>query len=127
MPTRRLVVRLALLAAVLGTVAAAVFGHHRDLWVEIGVAALLGVGLGDLFTLGLERFVGLRYLHRGRRSRGARVALIAGLALAAAGFVAFAAARGHSRAFETAAVVIVLIGALSAVVAFLLRTFSVFT
>ncbi len=91
------------------------------------MAAILGIGLGDLFTLGLERFVGLRYLHRGRRSRGARVALVAGLALAAAGFVAFAAARGHSRGLETAGVVTVLLGALSAVVAFLLRTFSVFT
>jgi hypothetical protein len=60
MPNRRLVVRLALLAAVLGIAVAAVVGHHRDLWIDIGVAAVLGVGLGDLFTLGLERFVGLR-------------------------------------------------------------------
>ena len=131
MPNRRLVVRLALLAAVLGIAAAAVFGRatgrHRDLWLEVAVAAVLGMGLGDLFTLGLERFVGLRYLHRGRRSPGARAALVAGLALAAAGFVVFAAARGHSRGLETAAVVTVLVGALSAVVAFLLRTFSVFT
>jgi lipoprotein-releasing system permease protein len=127
MPNRRLVVRLALLAAVLGIAVAAVVGHHRDLWIDIGVAAVLGVGLGDLFTLGLERFVGLRYLHRGRRSRGARVALVAGLALAAVAFGVFTAARGHSRGLETAAVVTVLFGALSAVVAFLLRTFSVFT
>ncbi len=97
------------------------------LWIEIAVAAVIAVGLGRLFTLGLERFVGLRYLHRGRRSRGARVALAVGLGLVAAGFAAFAVARGRARGLETAAVITILLGALAAVVAFLLRTFSVFT
>src|ERR1700744_4345417 len=45
----------------------------------------------------------------------------------AAGFGLFALAHGRWRATETAAVLAVLAGGLVAVVAFLLRTFSVFT
>jgi len=124
----RFIVRLALLALVVAIVAAAALAtRHRDALIELGLAALLGIGLGDLFTLGLERFVGLRYLHRGRRSPGARAAMVAGLLLVALGFAAFAAAHGRSRGAETTAVIAVLIGALVAVVGFLLRTFSVFT
>ena len=91
------------------------------------MAGLLVVGLADLFTLGLERLVGMRYLHRGRRSRGARLALVVGVALMVVGFGLFSLAHGQSRALGTAAVLGVLAGGLTAVVAFLLRTFSVFT
>jgi lipoprotein-releasing system permease protein len=124
----RLLVRLALLAVVAAIAAAAALAtRHRGVLMELGLAALLGIGLGDLFTLGLERFVGLRYLHRGRRAPGARAVMAAGLGLVGLGFAAFAASHGRSRGAETAAVIAVLIGALVAVVAFLLRTFSVFT
>ena len=41
--------------------------------------------LGELFALGLERFVGLRYLHRGRRAGGTRALLAVGLGLLAGG------------------------------------------
>jgi lipoprotein-releasing system permease protein len=124
----RLTTRLIVAAALAGLFVAAIFSPgRRFLLIEVAVAGLLGVGLGDLFTLGLERLVGMRYLHRGRRSRGARAALGAGLALMAAGFGVFALGHGHSRPIETAAVLGVLAGGLTVVVAFLLRTFSVFT
>jgi lipoprotein-releasing system permease protein len=124
----RSLVRLVVLLAVAALAVAAVFEPaHRATLIEGGVAALLVLGLGDLFTRGLERLVGLRYLHRGRRSRGARVALLAGLLMVALGFGLFALTRGRARPLETVAVLAVLLGGLVAVVAFLLRVFSVFT
>ncbi len=123
-PIARLVV---LLAASAVAVAAVFRPTHRAALIEAAIAGLLGLGMADLFTLGLERLVGLRYLHRGRRSRGARVALAGGLLLMAVGFGVFALVHGRSRALETAAVVAILVGGLIAVVAFLLRVFSVFT
>jgi lipoprotein-releasing system permease protein len=124
----RLLTRLALLAVFGGLAAAAAFlPGKRAMLLEAGAAGLLGVALGLLFSLGLERLVGMRYLHRGRRSAGARVGLFAGLLLMAVGFAVFALVRGHSRSVETVAVLTVLTGGLVAVVAFLLRTFSVFT
>jgi lipoprotein-releasing system permease protein len=123
-PVARLVV---LLAASAVAVAAVFRPTHRAALIEAAIAGLLGLGMADLFTLGLERLVGLRYLHRGRRSRGARVALAGGLLLMAVGFGLFALVHGRSRALETAAVVSILVGGLVAVVAFLLRVFSVFT
>ena len=83
--------------------------------------------LTELFLLGLERLVGLRYLHRGRRSRARWSALIGGVALLAASFILFVWSRGRWRVVETVAVIGVLAGGLAAVVAFLLRVFSVFT
>ena len=124
----RLTTRLVTAAVVAAlAIAAILLPGRRFMLIEAAVAGLLGVGLGDLFTLGLERLVGMRYLYRGRRSRGARAALVAGFGLMAVGFGVFALAHGHSRAIETVAVLGVLSGGLTAVVAFLLRTFSVFT
>jgi lipoprotein-releasing system permease protein len=124
----RLTTRLLAAGAVAGLAVAAIFlPGRRFMLLEAAVAGLLGVGLGDLFTLGLERLVGMRYLHRGRRSGGARAALAAGVGLIGVGFGVFALAHGHSRPIETVAVLGVLAGGLTAVVAFLLRTFSVFT
>ncbi len=124
----RLLTRLLLLAAIAAAALAAGFlPSQRWRLIVAAVAGLLGVGCADLFTLGLERLVGMRYLHRGRRSRGARVGLLVGLLLVAVGFGVFALAHGHSRPIETVAVLSVLAGGLTAVVGFLLRTFSVFT
>jgi hypothetical protein len=124
----RLITRLILLVAFAAVaVAAMLLPNHRTALIEAAVAGLVVVGLADLFTLGLERLVGVRYLHRGRRSRGARLALVVGVALMIVGFGVFSLAHGHSRVIETVAVLGVLAGGLTAVVAFLLRTFSVFT
>jgi lipoprotein-releasing system permease protein len=116
-------------AVTLGVVAVAAirWPAYRMTLIQGAGGGLLGLGMGDLFSLGLERLVGMRYLHRGRRSRGARVALAVGLGLMGLGFVGVGLAHGHARALETAAVLGVLAGGLVAVVAFLLRTFSVFT
>jgi lipoprotein-releasing system permease protein len=88
--------------------------------------ALVGA-VGALFTLGLERLVGLRYLHRSRRPRGTRVALAVAVIGAALGFAVLFASRGRFRAGETFGVIAVLLAALAGVLAFLLRVFSVFT
>jgi lipoprotein-releasing system permease protein len=93
------------------------------------VALVLGWVLVVLFKLGLERLVGLRYLHRGRRSRWASIGLAAGLAMVVVGFIVFAIAhpQHRHRVVETAGVVGILAGGLLAVVSFLMRVFSVFT
>ena len=117
----RLIVRFVLLGAVAVAVAGAfALPVHRSALIEGALAGLLGLGLGELFALGLERLVGLRYLHRGRGSRGSHLALVAGIVLVALGFGVFALAHGRSRAVETVAVLGVLAGGLVAVVAFLL-------
>jgi hypothetical protein len=124
----RLLTRLLRLVLIVGVfVPAIALPSHRTTLIGGAVAGLLAVGLASLFTLGLERLVGMRYLHRGRRSRGARLALVVGVALIVVGFGVFSLAHGRSRAIETVAVLGVLAGGLTAVVAFLLRTFSVFT
>jgi lipoprotein-releasing system permease protein len=71
--------------------------------------------------------VGLRYLHRAARPRGALAALAASLLLVTAGLALFFASRGRFRVGETMGVVTALLGALGAVLSFLLRVFSVFT
>jgi lipoprotein-releasing system permease protein len=127
MRARPLAHLLVLLAVAAVATAAVLKPDHRATLIGGAIAGLLALGFGNLFTLGLERLVGLRYLHRGRRSRGARAALVAGLLLVAAGFGLFTLVHGRSRILETIAVLGVLLGGLVAVVAFLLRVFSVFT
>jgi lipoprotein-releasing system permease protein len=99
----------------------------RGTLIAIAAAIALVVGMGVLLSLGLERFVGLRYLHRARRPRGARPALVTCALAAAVGFAIFFASRGRFRAGETVGVVTVLLAALGCVGALLLRIFSVFT
>jgi lipoprotein-releasing system permease protein len=137
---RRAIVRIALRAAAALTIGALV-GVSRlapgtrlsdgTRWTLVAVAVAIGLGwvLAELLKLGLERLVGFRYLHRGRRSRWASIGLVAGLALIGVGFVVFAVAHpGHRhRIVETAGVVSILAGGLLFLVAFLLRVFSVFT
>jgi hypothetical protein len=116
----------------LATVAAAGVGAflspiHRPRLVAAALGVLLALGLSELFALGLERFVGLRYLHRARRARSTMVGMALALGLAGLGLGLFFVARGHSRSWETVGVVMVLLAGLGAVSALLLRLFSVFT
>ncbi len=121
-------IRVAVSVAIATAVLAAVQQPaRRPGLIALAVGMTLCWGLGELFSLELERVVGLRYLHRGRRSRGARVALAAaGLAFVASG-VLLVATRGHSRLLETASVIGVLASGLIVVVALVLCFFSVFT
>jgi lipoprotein-releasing system permease protein len=100
-------------------------------WSLVAIAVAIGIGwvLAELLKLNLERLVGFRYLHRGRRSRWATVGLAGGLGLLVVGFLVFVLARPEHRhrVIETAGVVGILAGGLLAVVSFLLRVFSVFT
>lgn len=90
-----------------------------------GLALLLSLVLFWIFRF--ERFVGLRYLLRGRASRAARTGLaIAGLTTVV-GIVALVVGRGGSRGLETAGVVLTLLGGLGVMLFVLLRIFSVFT
>jgi lipoprotein-releasing system permease protein len=124
----RALVRLLVIGAAVAAVASALrWPERRASFLEAALVLVLAFGIGDMFSRGLERLIGLRYLHRGRQSGGARAALAAGIALAALAFAGLAAAHGRSRGLETAAVIAVLVGGLVAVVAFLLRIFSVFT
>ena len=120
--------RLAIFVAVIAVAVAAVV-HPRYLWtlVAVDVALLLGWALGELLTFDLERLVGFRYLHRGRRSPWALRGLVGGGALVVAGVVMFVVAHGRARGVETAGIVSILLGGLIVVVAFLMRLFSVFT
>jgi lipoprotein-releasing system permease protein len=120
--------RLVLAAAAVAAGAGAMV--RPDRWEAFGAAALallFLLGVGELFSLDLERFVGFRYLHRVRRPRGTLRALAASLGGVALGLLVFFSARGHSRALETAGVICVLVAALAVIVVFLLRAFSVFT
>src|SRR5260221_13267372 len=99
---RRRLARLVLIVAALAAAAAAVGRPaHREAFAAAAFALVLLLGLGELFTLGLERFVGFRYLHRARKPRGTRGALVVSLVFVALGFTIFLLARGHSRAGET--------------------------
>src|SRR5262245_6893176 len=91
-------IRVAVSIAVAAAVVAAVKQPaYRSGMIAFGVGTALCWVLGELFALDLERIVGLRYLHRGRRSRGARVALAAGAAAFVASLVLFVATRGRLR------------------------------
>jgi lipoprotein-releasing system permease protein len=99
----------------------------RPQLMAVTIGVLLGVGLYELFALGFERFVGLRYLHRSRNQRAALIGLGLSLLLAAVGLAVFFLSRGRVRALETAGVITVLVGGLAAVLCLLLQLFSVFT
>jgi lipoprotein-releasing system permease protein len=94
--------------------------------VAAGILALsTSVVLFVLFRF--ERFVGVRYLERGRATRPVRAGLWTSMALTVAALVLFVMARGRQREVETAAVVLILVGALAVILFLLLRIFSVFT
>jgi lipoprotein-releasing system permease protein len=125
---RRRLARLVLVAAALAAAGgAALRPAQREIFGACALALLLTLALGELFSLGLERLVGFRYLHRVRRPRGTAGALAVALGGVALGLALFLATRGHSRAGETVGVICVLVAALAVVVIFLLRAFSVFT
>jgi lipoprotein-releasing system permease protein len=132
----RIVPRIMTSFAIVGLVGAARFAPATRLsdgarWAMLAIAVALGLGwvLIELLKLSLERLVGFRYLHRGRRSRWAWIGLAVGAAFIFVGFVGFAIAHPHHRfrIIETAGVVFILVGGLVSVVAFLLRVFSIFT
>ena len=92
----------------------------------IGVAAL-AASVALFAGFGFERFVGLRYLLRSRRSHAARAGLVITGALTLLGLAALFAGRGNARALETAGVTLTVLGGLGLLVFVLLRIFSVFT
>jgi lipoprotein-releasing system permease protein len=90
-------------------------------------AAAVAVGLVLFSLFGFERFVGLRYLLRTRRSEVSNVGLVITSLLIAGGFAALFAGRGYSRGLETLGVVAILTPAPFFMGFALLRVFSVFT
>jgi lipoprotein-releasing system permease protein len=90
-------------------------------------AAAVAVGLVLFSLFGFERFVGLRYLLRTRRSEVSNIGLVITTLLIAAGCAALFAGRGYSRGLETLGVVAILTPAPFFMGFALLRVFSVFT
>jgi lipoprotein-releasing system permease protein len=122
--------RATLLSAAAGVAAAGIWWRPvlQSKLTAVAIGVLLALGLIELFSLVLERFVGLRYLHRNRRTHVALVGFGVSLAVTAAGLALFYLSRGErSRGLETLGVVAALIGGLAAVMAVLLQLFSVFT
>jgi lipoprotein-releasing system permease protein len=102
--------------------------------MDLFFAGTLAVGLLALLASVLllagyrfERFVGTRYLRRGSWSRAVRIGPLVALGVTLADFLVLLAARDHSRAVETVAVVIALAALLASILLVLLRFFSVFT
>lgn len=124
---RRLLRLLLVAAAVVAGVGAIARPEHATQLGAAGIAALLGLGLVELFSTGLERFVGLRYLHRSKPSKRARAILVQGAIHLAMSLILFFVSRGRWRGVETFAVINVLIAGLEVSLAVLLRVFSVFT
>ncbi len=88
----------------------------------------LGASVALFFAYRFERFVGLRYLLRGRGSRAAKAGLlVATIAVVVGVSAVFAGGRGQSRDLETMGVVLTLFGALAVMLFLLLRVFAVFT
>jgi lipoprotein-releasing system permease protein len=94
--------------------------------LSAGVVAL-GLSVALFFGYGFERFVGLRYLLRGRSSQAARAGLIVTAGVMLVGLAALFGGRGHSRELETVGVMLSLLGGLGLLLFALLRVFSVFT
>lgn len=92
----------------------------------LGSAALL-VSLLLFLGFRFERFVGLRYLLRAKRSTVARTGLTVTALVMVVGLVALFGGRGHSREIETLGVMATLLGGLGLLLFALLRVFSVFT
>ena len=90
-------------------------------------AAAVAVGLFLFFAFRFERFVGLRYLLRTRRSEISNIGLLITSLLMAGGVAALLAGRGYSRGLETLGVVAILTPAPFFMGFALLRVFSVFT
>ncbi len=91
-----------------------------------GILALVASGV-LLAHAGFERFIGLRYLRRGRVTSGARAGLAVAVAVVGIGVALLALGHGRARDLETAGVMLTLVGALLATLFLLLRIFSVFT
>jgi lipoprotein-releasing system permease protein len=94
--------------------------------VAAGILAL-ATSVVMFWLFRFERFVGVRYLERGRASRSVRAGLVGSALLTAGAIALFAAAHGRQRQIETVAVVLILLGVLAAILFVLLRIFSVFT
>jgi hypothetical protein len=102
--------------------------------VLVAIIVVFALGLASLLAslllfagLRFERSVGMRYLVRGRASTVANAGMLAMGLIAVAGLVVLFAARGHTRALETAGVMATLLGGLGLLLFALLRVFSVFT
>jgi lipoprotein-releasing system permease protein len=101
---------------------------HPAVYVVFGAGMLALLASAALFiAYRFERFVGVRYLERGRPSRAVRAGLWSALGLTAIGVGTLLAARGHVRELETVGVVLALMGALAAIFFVLMRILSVFT
>jgi lipoprotein-releasing system permease protein len=102
-----------------------------SLWffvVAVGIGAAAVAASVILFLrFGFERFVGLRYLLRSRKSKTARAGLVATSALTLVGLAALFLGHGHARALETVGVTLTLLGGLGLLLFVLLHIFSVFT
>jgi lipoprotein-releasing system permease protein len=123
----RLGIRIASALIALAVTGGVLRPHERGALLAVAVVLAVIAAAGALFALGLERFVGLRYLHRARRPPGTLIVLLASALTTAIGFGVFFASRGRFRTGETIGVVTILVGALAAMLGFLLRVFSVFT
>jgi lipoprotein-releasing system permease protein len=96
--------------------------------VALAIGAVVLAASVALFAgFGFERFVGLRYLLRSRKSKTARAGLAITAGLTLLGLAALFGGRGHARSLETAGVTLTLLGGLGLLLFVLLRIFSVFT
>jgi lipoprotein-releasing system permease protein len=94
--------------------------------LALGVLALLA-SVALVLAFRFERFVGLRYLSRGRPASRARIGLVVTGVLTALGLALMLAGRGHARGLETAGVILALHAGLALVFFIFLSVFSVFT
>jgi lipoprotein-releasing system permease protein len=94
--------------------------------VAAGILAL-ATSVVMFWLFRFERFVGVRYLERGRASASVKAGLWGSAAMTVAAVGLFVAAHGRQRQLETVAVVLILVGALAVILFVLLRIFSVFT